>query len=169
VARNTRSPAVASPGPASAGDGRSTGGCVWGTIGEYAAEMEIAQGNAFTPDSDWWRRLFSTIDSGDADGFVGFLTPDATFRFGNAPAVVGTPAIGAAVAGFFTAIASSRHRLLGTWNKDASAACEGEVTYTRHDGSVIMFPFANVFELRGEKIAAYRIYIDHSLLFAPPA
>jgi ketosteroid isomerase-like protein len=129
--------------------------------------MEIAESDAFTPESDWWRRLFSTIDSGDADGFVSFLTPDASFRFGNAPAVVGAPAIGAAVAAFFKAIASSRHRLLATWSKNASAVCEGEVTYTRHDGSVITFPFANVFELRGEKIAAYRIYIDHALLFAP--
>jgi limonene-1,2-epoxide hydrolase len=43
------------------------------------------------------------------------------------------------------------------------------VIYTRHDGSVVTFPFANVFELRGEKIAAYRIYIDNSSLFASPA
>jgi ketosteroid isomerase-like protein len=131
--------------------------------------MDIAQSNAFMPDLDWWERLFSTVDSGDADAFVRFLTPDATFRFGNAPAIAGAPAIGIAVAGFFAAIASSRHRLLGTWNKNASAVCEGEVIYTRHDGSVVTFPFANVFELRGEKIAAYRIYIDHSSLFAPPA
>jgi len=39
------------------------------------------------------------------------------------------------------------------------------VTYTRHDGSVLTVPFANVFEMRGDKIAAYRIYVDNSLLF----
>jgi limonene-1,2-epoxide hydrolase len=40
------------------------------------------------------------------------------------------------------------------------------VTYTRHDGSLISVPFANVFELRGDKITAYRIYIDNSSLFS---
>jgi len=116
---------------------------------------------------EWWERLFSAVDSGDAAGFVEFLTVDATFRFGNAPVVVGATDIGVAVAAFFGAIASSRHRLLRTWNGVQSAACEGEVTYIRHDGSSITFPFANAFELRGEKIAAYRIYIDNARLFAP--
>jgi ketosteroid isomerase-like protein len=124
---------------------------------------------ALVPERDWWERLFATVDSGDASGFVQFLTPDAQFRFGNAPVIVGETAIGVAVAGFFAAITSSRHRLLRTWNGAASAACEGEVTYTRHDGSVVSFPFANAFEFRGQKIAAYRIYIDNSSLFAPSA
>jgi hypothetical protein len=35
------------------------------------------------PDRAWWEQLFSAIDSGDAVGFVTFLTPDAQFRFGN--------------------------------------------------------------------------------------
>ncbi len=97
---------------------------------------------------------------------LSLLTPDARFRFGNAPVVVGREAIRAAVAGFFAAIASSRHQLLATWNGSGTAVCEGKVTYTRHDGSMVSVPFANVFELRGDKIAAYRIYIDNSSLFA---
>jgi len=121
--------------------------------------------NYFKPDRAWWERLFAAIDAGDARGFVEFLTPDARFRFGNAPPIIGFEAIGAAVTAFFAAIAASRHRLLGTWSGAATAACEGEVTYTRHDGSTLSVPFANVFELRGDKIAAYRIYIDNSSLF----
>jgi Na+-transporting NADH:ubiquinone oxidoreductase subunit NqrF len=35
--------------------------------------------------------------------------------------------------------------------------------------AVVGFPFANAFEFRGQKIAAYRIYIDESSLFAPAA
>jgi ketosteroid isomerase-like protein len=119
----------------------------------------------FQPDRAWWERVFAVIDAGDAAGFVELLTTDAQFRFGNAPAVAGREAIHAAVAGFFGAIAASRHRLLDTWNGASTAVCEGEVTYTRHDGSTLSAPFANVFELRGEKIAAYRIYIDNSSLF----
>lgn len=95
-----------------------------------------------------------------------FLTPDAEFRFGNAPALVGSDAIAAGVGGFFAAIGSSRHELRATWTGTASAACEGTVTYTRHNGSAVSYPFANVFEFRGTKISAYRIYIDNASLFS---
>jgi ketosteroid isomerase-like protein len=123
----------------------------------------------FQPNRAWWESIFAVIDAGDAAGFVAFLTPDAQFRFGNAPVVVGHEAIHAAAAAFFSAIASSRHRPLRTWNGAGTAVCEGEVTYTRHDSSVLSVPFANVFELRGDKIAAYRIYIDNSSLFNKPS
>jgi ketosteroid isomerase-like protein len=123
---------------------------------------------ASQPDRTWWERVFAVVDAGDANGFIELLTPDAQFRFGNAPVIAGHEAIHAAVAAFFAAIASSRHRLLGTWSGAGTGGCEGEVTYTRHDGSVVSVPFANVFELRADKIAAYRIYIDNSSLFRDP-
>ena len=123
---------------------------------------------ASQPDRAWWKRVLAVVDAGDADDFVELLTPDAQFRFGNAAVIVGHEAIHAAVAAFFAAIASSRHRLLGTWSGAGTAVCEGEVTYARHDGSVVSVPFANVFELRADKIAAYRIYIDNSSLFREP-
>jgi ketosteroid isomerase-like protein len=130
-----------------------------------AADDSTAPLPLFQPDSAWWERVFAVIDAGDAAGFVELLTADAQFRFGNAPAVVGGEAILAAVTAFFAAIAASRHRLRDTWNGASTTVCEGEVTYTRHDGSTLSVPFANVFELRGEKIASYRIYIDNSPLF----
>lgn len=126
-------------------------------------------GQGFQPGRHWWERLFAVVDAGDADAFVSFLTADGQFRFGNAPVVIGADAIRETVAGFFAAIASSHHRLLRTWGSPGSAVCEGEVTYRRQDGTELTFPFANVFEFDGEKIAAYRIYIDNSPLFAPPA
>jgi len=109
--------------------------------------------------------VFAVIDAGDAAGFIELLTSDAQFRFGNAPVIVGHEAIHVAVSAFFAAIATSRHQLLDTWNGASTAVCEGHVTYTRHDGSTLSVPFANVFHLRGDKIAAYRIYIDNSSLF----
>jgi ketosteroid isomerase-like protein len=137
-------------------------------IADNTMNIAIVTEPVFQPDRAWWESVFAVIDAGDAGGFVAFLTADAQFRFGNAPVVVGHETIHAAVAGFFSAIASSRHRLLRTWNGAATAVCEGEVSYTRHDGSVISIPFANVFELRGDKIAAYRIYIDNSSLCDKP-
>jgi ketosteroid isomerase-like protein len=127
--------------------------------------VAIVSDSVFEPDHAWWERLFAVIDTRDAAAFLNFLTPDAQFRFGNAPTIIGSEAIGAAVAGFFAAIASCRHQLLRTWGGPAAVACEGAVTYTRHDGSAVTVPFANVFELRGTKITAYRIYIDNSPLF----
>jgi len=122
----------------------------------------------FAPDRTWWDRLFAIIDARDADGFVAALTADAEFRFGNAPAVRGREAIRAAVAGFFSAIAACRHRLLASWDGPGTTVCEGEVTYTRHDGSTVTLPFVNVFALRGDRIASYRIYIDNAPLFGAP-
>jgi len=48
--------------------------------------------------------LFRSIDAKDSARFVRFLTPDATFRFGNAPAIAGHAAIEQAVAGFFASL-----------------------------------------------------------------
>ena len=110
--------------------------------------------------------LFSAIDNNDAKGFVEFLTDDAVFRFGSAPAVQGRAAIEQAVSGFFATIAGCRHELRATWTGPESFACEGEVTYERHDGSEITLPFADVFDLRGELICGYRIYVDVAPLFA---
>jgi len=129
----------------------------------------VAPTAAFQPDRAWWERLLAIIDGRDADGFVAALTADAEFRFGNVPPVQGREAIRAAVAGFFSAIAACQHRLLGTWNGPGTAVCEGQVTYTRQDGTKVTVPFANVFELRGDRIATYRIYIDNTPLFSAPA
>jgi ketosteroid isomerase-like protein len=118
----------------------------------------------FEPDTAWWQQLFAVIDARDAPGFAQLLTPDAQFRFGNAPTVAGTEAIRAAASGFFASIASCQHRLIRTWCGSSGLACEGEVTYTRLDGTAVILPFANVLELRGTLICAYRIYIDNSPL-----
>jgi ketosteroid isomerase-like protein len=127
--------------------------------------FDVVALGAVQRDRAWWAHIFAIVDAGDADAFIDLLTADARFQFGNIPVIIGQEAIRTAAAGFFAAIGSSRHRVLSTWDEARTAICEGEVTYTRHDGSVLTVPFANVFELRAEKIAAYRIYIDNSSLF----
>jgi hypothetical protein len=59
---------------------------------------------SFAPDDAWWRHVFAVIDARDAAGFVALLTADAQFRFGNAPTLVGSDAIRAAVSVFFAVI-----------------------------------------------------------------
>jgi len=112
--------------------------------------------------------LFRTIDLKDSARFVRFLASDATFRFGNAPAITGHAAIEQAVAGFFASLQSLSHRMIATWERGDSLALQGEVTYTRHDGSQVTLPFANVFRLRDGLISEYLIYADVAPLYAPP-
>jgi uncharacterized protein (TIGR02246 family) len=110
--------------------------------------------------------LLAAIDRKDAKAFAAFLTPDATFCFGNNPAVAGREAIEAAVAGFFKAIKAVSHCLESQWSSPDAAICTGVVTYTRHDGSTLRVPFANVMKLRPGGIHDYRIFTDNSALFA---
>ncbi len=109
--------------------------------------------------------LFAAIDASDTERFLSFLTAEASFRFGSAPAVSGTEAIRAAVGGFFSTIAGCRHSITKTVVEGDVVICEGEVTYTRHDSSQITLPFANVFEMSGQLISAYKIYIDAGPLY----
>jgi len=110
--------------------------------------------------------LFAAIDANDAEAFVAFLTDDAVFRFGSAPAVSGRAAIKAAVADFFGTIDGCSHNVTNVLSKGSTLVCEGEVTYRRHDGSEITLPFTDVFEYDGHLIAQYKIYMDIGPLYA---
>ncbi len=112
------------------------------------------------------REVMQAVDAKDAVGFASCLTPDAIFRYANAPVVRGPDAIRESVAQFFQAVRALRHELLAVWAQDDMVFCKGEVSYVRHDGSNAgPFPFFNLFKLRGEKIAEYLIYVDISPLF----
>lgn len=111
--------------------------------------------------------LLAAIDRKDAKAFAAFLTPDASFRFANNAAVVGREAIEAAVGAFFEAIQKVSHDLENQWSLPNTAICMGVVTYTRHDGSALQVPFANILKLRPGGIHDYRIFTDNSALFAP--
>ena len=112
-----------------------------------------------------FKKLFASIDSMDTESFLSFIHKDATFRFGSSPAVTGHAGIGAAVEGFFASFAALQHDLQQVIADGDNVACEGEVTYTRHDGSKIALPFANIFKVNGELILQYRVYIDIAPLF----
>jgi len=117
-------------------------------------------------DDDYFKKLFASIDAMDTESFLGFIAPDATFRFGSSPAVKGHAEIRASVEGFFASFAALKHDLQRLVADGNAVVCEGEVTYTRHDGSNIKLPFVNVFEVNNGLITLYRIYIDIGPLFA---
>lgn len=110
--------------------------------------------------------VFAAIDRQDTAAFVGYLSDGAVFRFGSAPPVQGRDAISAAVDGFFGTIGGLSHTVDNTLVRGSTQVCEGEVTYTRLDGTQITLPFTDVFEYDGELIAHYKIYMDISPLYA---
>ena len=116
--------------------------------------------------SAWLTDLFAAIDAQDMETFLGFLGDDIVFRFGSAEAVSGHDGVAEAVGGFFASIAGLKHTVQKVWSGKDSVICEGEVCYTRHDGSELTVPFADSFDMRGDKISGYRIYIDISALYA---
>lgn len=116
----------------------------------------------------WIQTLFQALDAFDANTFASFLTEDAIFVFGNAEPVKGKSTIRDAVASFFASIAAIRHDLTETWTVPGAIICHGVVTYTRHSGTTLQVPFANVFTLEGERIRNYLIYIDNTQLYVQP-
>ena len=115
---------------------------------------------------EWCRRLFASIDAKDVREFLGFLTPDARFRYGSAPALEGEAAIAQALTQFFAGVASLSHRVHELWETPGHIICRGEVTYRRPAGRSVRIPFCNVLTTRGEKIAVYDIYLDPTPLTA---
>ena len=97
--------------------------------------------------------VFAAIDRQDTAAFVGFLTDDAVFRFGSAAPVRGRASIHAAVDGFFDTIAGCSHKVQSTFGSGSTLICEGEVTYTRVDGSSITLPFTDVLEYEDDLIS----------------
>jgi hypothetical protein len=89
------------------------------------------------PANRWVERLFATIDLQDEEEFTSFLTEDATFRFGNAPEVIGREDARKAVADFFSSIGGPSHEMLGVCDLGETVICEFTVTYTRHDGEML--------------------------------
>lgn len=114
----------------------------------------------------WIRKLFQTIDAKDTESFLSFLSDDAQLRFGSAPLVVGKDAIRGAIDGFFAGIEALQHRIMQTWEHPDVAICQGEVTYTRTDGSQVILPFMNLFAMEGDRIQEYLVYIDMGPLYS---
>lgn len=116
---------------------------------------------------DWIATLFAAIDRQDAGAFADYLTEDARFVFGNLPPVEGRAAIRDFVSGFFASIRAVSHDVPDAWQAGDTVVCRGQVTYTRHDGSRLAVPFANVFLMAGDRVRDYRIYMDASALHSP--
>ena len=65
-----------------------------------------------------------------------------------------------AVSQFFSMFQSLGHTIRGTWTHPDTVFVEGDVHYTRQDGSRVTLPFLNRFKMQADKVQDYSIYID---------
>jgi uncharacterized protein (TIGR02246 family) len=114
----------------------------------------------------WLEKLFATIDAKDAAAFADFLTEDAVFRFGNGEPARGRDEVRAAVARFFAGVKGLEHVVHESWTVPGAAVMHGQVTYTRHDGSRLSVPFANVLKLEGTRVREYLVFAGASALWS---
>ncbi len=121
----------------------------------------------------WAKTLYSDgVDQRDASAFAGAFTDDAWLQFGNNPPIVGKANIKVAIAQFFTVMLKVQHESVNTEYHNGSLFLEARVTYTMHDGKMMVtVPACTVFTMKpssnGEAPLAEkcRIYVDLAPLF----
>jgi ketosteroid isomerase-like protein len=110
--------------------------------------------------------IFADIDSMDPDRFVRHLTPEVTFRFGNADPQHGRAAVREGVAGFFTTIDGLTHHILEVWEVGDTTIVQIDVEYRRKDGKTVTVPNVDVLRYQGDLVRDWQIYIDLAPVFA---
>lgn len=109
--------------------------------------------------------VYQSIDRADAHTFASFITKGGTFRFANHPGVTGREAIEAFVDGFFKSLGGIAHSGLESWSTGEVIFVNGNVKYTRHNGTSLELPFSCTWKMKGELIDQYLIFIDSSELY----
>ena len=69
------------------------------------------------------------------------------------------------VASFFDSIDALEHEIEDSWEVPGGLVCHGQVACTRHDGSTLTAPFANVLKLDSSGNGEYWIFADTSQLY----
>ena len=120
--------------------------------------------------TDVVRAVFAAGDRGDVAELLTLLTDDVLRVSGNADPVVGKEAVQAGSRKFLSAMKAVEHEIHEIWHaaedKDVLIA-RATVHYTKYDGTIVSLPSCNVFRMRGDLVAEYRIYMDATPATAP--
>lgn len=109
--------------------------------------------------------LFTIVDTMNGAGLAARITENGIFRFANIPRVQGREAIAAFLDNFYASIKAIRHDQLKGWQSGDTRFATGRVTYTRHNGSTLSVPFANILKMKGDLIDEYLVFVDASELY----
>ena len=110
------------------------------------------------------KSLYECVDNKDLHVLSEKLDEDVYFKFSNFEAVIGMDAVLESNEGFFSSIKNMRHEIRNVWSQGDDVICNGEVHYTRLDGSLHSAAFATVLTVKNNKVTNYLIYADVSLL-----
>jgi limonene-1,2-epoxide hydrolase len=115
--------------------------------------------------------MFAALDRESVAALFPYLHDDVIWRFASYPVGKGKNSFAAAWSAMSGQVKALEHTVHELWSQGEAIFCHGEVSYHRLDAPTVTVPFANVFRLRGEKIAEYLIYVDASAVFgaAPTA
>ncbi|MEO1209483.1 MAG: nuclear transport factor 2 family protein [Cyanobacteria bacterium J06638_20] len=109
-------------------------------------------------------KLYQAVDARSIEGLAPFLADEVYFQLANAQPLHGKAAVLDANAAFFKSIAAMSHRIDNVWSQGDDVICNGQVNYTRLDGSHFAAPFATILKLHHGQITNYLIYTDASEL-----
>jgi ketosteroid isomerase-like protein len=112
------------------------------------------------------RATFADIDAMDVDGFVGRLSEDVVFQFGNAEPVVGRSAVKEFVGQFFSTIQGLNHHIKNLWDVEDTTIVQIDVEYLRIDGHSVTVPNSDILTYDGDLVRDWRIYVDIAPLHA---
>jgi len=114
----------------------------------------------------WIDDLFEAIDAKDLDKFASYLTEDSEFIYGNFPAISGKNPTRDFVSNFLGSISRTKHQIENYMESGSKIIINGTVCYTRLDGSLYEVKFCNIFDMSGNFIKKYDIFIDSSNLYS---
>lgn len=114
----------------------------------------------------WYADFYRVVDTMNVDLLRPLCTPDTTVRFANHQPVEGWPAVSETLERSWSSFAGMHHRILGVVEAGDHTVIEAIVDYTRHDGAVVSVPAATALDRRAGLVAAQRIYIDLTPLYA---
>ena len=126
--------------------------------------MTPQQANITVNRTEFVTELYQSVDARSIERLSTFLADNVNFQFANAPSLQGKAAVLDVNATFFKSIATMSHRIDNVWGQGDDIICNGQVTYTRLDGSHFAVPFATVLTLQRDQIVNYLIYVDVSEL-----
>jgi ketosteroid isomerase-like protein len=117
--------------------------------------------------STWWEDFYARVDVFDPTLVDELLTEDTRFTMANHETTVGREAFRAGVANLQKLVSRMKHTFSLVIEDGDNAVLEAICEYTKHDGTVVAIPVLTAIERRDGLVAAQRIYIDLSPLFAP--
>lgn len=122
-----------------------------------------------TLDRDTVAAVFEAADSRVPTALPAFFSKDICFRFGNAPVIEGLAAVTKALEEFYEYVVEIQHEILGIINEGNAWSVETVVYYRDRFGRRFQFPAVTLMFVRGGEIYDYRIFVDNSAMFQPPA